>query len=103
MMTEQVFHYTVTDEKAMEQVLIDDALHVNHIVLPTGESFPEHHANATVYMIVARGRLSIDLGDQGTHEYGGGDVLKIPHGTKMKGCNKHGETLELWIVKTFAT
>lgn len=98
-MIEQVFGYTATDEKTIERIIQDGNIHLNHMVLPKGEGFPEHFANATVYMTVLRGQLSIDLNDQGTQAYGRGDILKIPQGTKMRGFNQHSEVLELLIVK----
>ncbi|MBN1777148.1 MAG: cupin domain-containing protein [Clostridiales bacterium] len=101
-MIEQVFHYATGDAKTVEQVVKDDALHLNHIVLPKGESFPRHTANATVYMAVLRGVLTIELGEHGPREYRRGDVLQIPEGTVMQGFNHRDETLELWIVKLFA-
>lgn len=100
-MIEQAFRYTAEDVKTMEQVVKEEKLHLNHIVLPRGESFPRHTANATVYMTVMRGHLSIALGDQPMREYARGDVLKIPEGTVMQGFNTHEDTLELWIVKVF--
>ncbi|HPJ01886.1 MAG TPA: cupin domain-containing protein [Candidatus Limiplasma sp.] len=101
-MIEQLFHYTADDVKTMEQVVKEDNLNLNHIVLPQGESFPKHTANATVYMTVMRGELSIVLQEQDAHTYRRGDVLKIPEGTVMQGFNHREETLELWIVKLFA-
>ncbi len=100
-MIEELFHYTTADEKTMEQVVKEDTLHLNHIVLKKGESFPKHTANATVYMTVMRGHLRIALGDQAERDYQRGDLLKIPFGTVMQGFNHHEDTLELWIVKIF--
>ena len=100
-MIEQIFRFETKDTKTMEQVVKEDVLHLNHIVLRIGESFPRHVANASVYMAVMRGMLSIELNDQGPHEYRRGDVLKIPQGTVMQGTNHREETLELWIVKMF--
>jgi quercetin dioxygenase-like cupin family protein len=100
-MTEQVFQCALTDEKTIERVIEDEVLHINHMVLPEGEGFPEHIANAAVYMTVIRGRLSIDLDDQPTREYGNGTILKIPQGTRMRGQNRHGGALELLVVKLF--
>ena len=100
-MIEQVFAYETANVKTMEQVVKEEKLHLNHIVLPTGESFPKHTANATVYMTVLRGTLTLALGEQDVYEYKRGDVLKIPEGTVMQGFNRREETLELWIVKAF--
>lgn len=100
-MIEQVFRYTITGEKTIERVVMDEPLNINHMVLPKGEGFPEHVANATVYMAVLRGQLSLILGGQPTAPYGKGDILKIPQGTVMRGFNPADETLELLIVKRF--
>ena len=101
-MIEQVFRYTTSDNKTLERVVQDEAVHVNHMVLPRGEGFPEHVANANVYMTVLRGQLLLRLGEQEIHEYQRGDVLKIPKGTNMKGENHEEETVELLVVKSFA-
>jgi len=101
-MIEQVFRYTVTQEKTIERIVADEALHINHMVLPKGEGFPEHVANAAVYMTVLRGELSLVLNGQPAALYGKGDILKIPQGTAMRGFNQADETLELLIVKRFA-
>ncbi len=100
-MIEQVAKYTVTREKTLERAVEEDALHIVHMVLPKGEGFPGHAANAAVYMTVIGGRLSITLGGQPPHEYGKGDILKIPKGTRMEGENRWDEVLELIVVKLF--
>jgi quercetin dioxygenase-like cupin family protein len=100
-MIEQVFHYTATEDKTLEQAVRDDALHINHMVLPEGEGFPEHNANALVYMAVIRGQLSIELDGGPVRQYRRGDILKIPQGTKMRGFNAEPEMLELIVVKLF--
>ena len=83
----------------MEKVLFDDNIHYLHMVFNQGEGLPEHFTNATVYMTVVRGRLSISLNEQETHQYEAGTLLKIPFQTKMKVQNLHPETLELIVVK----
>ena len=100
-MIEQAYRYTVTEEKTIERVVADDTLNLNHMVLPKGEGFPEHVANATVYMTVLRGQLALNLGGQPTAPYGKGDILKIPQGTTMRGFNQADDILELLIVKRF--
>lgn len=98
-MIEQVFALSRANEKAVERVIFDDNLHYLHMVFNKGEGLPEHFSNSNVYMTVIRGRLSISLDDQETHEYGGGTLLKIPFQTKMNVKNQHDETLELIVVK----
>jgi quercetin dioxygenase-like cupin family protein len=98
-MTEEVFKFTVTDEKTIEKVITDENIHYIHMVLGKGEGFPEHNANANVYMSVVRGRLSIEIEGGGVREYERGSVLKIPFGSRMKGENRDDDTMELIIVK----
>ena len=100
-MLEQVYRYTVTQEKTLERAVQEDHFHIVHMVLPKGEGFPEHEANAAVYMTVISGRLSITLGDQQPHTYGRGDILKIPRGTRMKGENRQDGVVELIVAKLF--
>ncbi len=98
-MIEQVFKLSVGDEKAVERVIFDENLHYLHMVFNQDQGLPEHFSNSNVYMTVVRGRLSIRLDEQETHEYGAGTLLKIPFQTKMNVRNLHPETLELIVVK----
>ncbi|NLT58672.1 MAG: hypothetical protein GXX99_06885 [Clostridiales bacterium] len=98
-MVERVFELSRGDEKAIEKVLFDENLHYLHMVLGKGDGLPEHYSNSNVYMTVVRGRLSIDLAEQETHEFRSGTMVKIPFQTKMKIQNLHDETLELIVVK----
>jgi quercetin dioxygenase-like cupin family protein len=63
------------------------------------EGLPEHFSNATVYMTVLRGVLSIGLDDQEITRYEAGSILKIPFNTKMNVKNLDKATLELIVVK----
>ena len=98
-MVEQIFKLARGNEKAVEKVVFDENIHYLHMVFNKSEGLPEHLSNSNVYMTVIRGKLSIDLNDQGIHEYGAGTLLKIPFQTKMNVKNLHDETLELIVVK----
>lgn len=98
-MLEQVFRLEQGDDKAIERVLFDENVHYLHMVFPQNEGLPVHNANSTVYMTVLRGTLSIGLGEQETHEYTAGTMLKIPFQTQMNVRNLHPATLELIVVK----
>jgi quercetin dioxygenase-like cupin family protein len=98
-MIEQVFKLSVTDEKAVEKVIMDENIHYVHMVFNEGEGMPEHYSNSNVYMTVVRGKLSLGLDDQEDHIYLRGDLLKMPVGIRMNVRNKHPEVLELIIVK----
>lgn len=98
-MVEQIFKMSVGNEKAVERVIFDENIHYIHMVFNKDEGLPEHFSNSNVYMTVVRGKLSIRLDDQETHEYEAGTLLKIPFQTKMNVGNLNDDTLELIVVK----
>jgi quercetin dioxygenase-like cupin family protein len=98
-MIEQVFTLSTGDQKAVERVIFDENVHYLHMVFGKGDGLPEHFSNATVYMTVVRGTLSVGLDDQEVHEYPGGTLLKIPVNTKMNVRNTSEDILELIVVK----
>ena len=98
-MIEKEYRLSNSNEKAIEKVIFDENLHYLHMVFNKDEGLPEHLSNSNVYMTVIRGRLSIGLNEQETHEYEAGTLLKIPFQTKMNVKNLHSETLELIVVK----
>ncbi|MEA4824587.1 MAG: cupin domain-containing protein [Clostridiaceae bacterium] len=98
-MIEKEYQLSKTNDKAIERVIFDENLHYLHMVFNKGEGLPEHFSNSNVYMTVIRGKLSIGLNEQDTHEYDAGTLLKIPFQIKMNVRNQNDETLELIIVK----
>ncbi|MCY6485506.1 cupin domain-containing protein [Clostridium aestuarii] len=98
-MIEKVFKYSVTDEKAVEKIIMDENINYIHMVFNKDQGLPEHFSNSNVYMTILRGTLSIRLDEQDMHEYSKGDLLQIPYNTKMNVNNLHDEVLELIVVK----
>jgi len=98
-MVEKNYGFFTGDEKTIERIVNDENIHLNHMVFNEGEGFPEHYSNSNVYIIVARGVLSLRLAEQKSREYARGSIINIPYDIKMNGKNNHGETLELFIVK----
>ncbi|MFA6627438.1 MAG: cupin domain-containing protein [Bacilli bacterium] len=99
-MIEKTFKLTKTNEKIIERVIINEHLHYMHAIFPQYEGLPLHQSNATVYMSVLRGTLSIRLNDEETKTYSSMNVLEIPFDTKMNVRNEHVEPLEIIIFKT---
>lgn len=103
-MIEQVFQMTLDNENRVEKVVVekvvmDENVHLIHMIFNQNEGLPEHFSNSNVYMTVLRGLLSIGLDEQEIHEYTAGTLLKIPKGIKMNARNTHADTLELIVVK----
>ncbi len=92
--------YAVDNAKHIEKLIDVDSVMINHMVLPEGESVPDHKANSLVHMIVVRGQLTLELGDQGPHTYERGSIVNIPYDTAMKVRNEHPETCEFFVVKS---
>ncbi|NSW53070.1 MAG: cupin domain-containing protein [Anaerolineae bacterium] len=98
-MIEKLYQFTVTDDKKIERIIDEEAVAINHMVLPQGDRLPPHAANSHVYMIVARGTISLQLDDQEEHHYPAGSIINIPFRTFMNAVNTHEETVELFVVK----
>lgn len=98
-MIEKVYKMSPSDAHVIEPVIKDENIHYMHMVLIQNEALPTHRTNATVYMTVARGNLSLSLEDNEFNHYPEGTILKIPYNTKMIAQNNTEETLELYVVK----
>ncbi len=98
-MVEQIFKLAKGNDKVIEKVIQDENLHYNHMILNNGEGLPEHFSNATVYMTVVKGTLSIGLNDEPVNVYESGTLLKIPFDVKMNVKNLHDDVLELFVIK----
>ncbi|MEX1377169.1 MAG: cupin domain-containing protein [Eubacteriales bacterium] len=99
-MIENKFDYTIGSEKTIEKIILDDNVNINHMILPKGEGLPEHYSNSNVYMIVAKGKVSLVLNDQEHHDHSAGSILNIPFNTKMNVKNNDEEIVELFVVKS---
>ncbi|MDN5352835.1 MAG: hypothetical protein PWQ12_1756 [Clostridiales bacterium] len=98
-MIEQIFKLTRNDDNAVEKLIMDDNIHYIHMTFQNGNGLPEHFSNATLYMTVLRGVLSLGLDDQSPKDHAADTVLKIPQGIKMNVRNTHDAVLELIVVK----
>lgn len=98
-MIEKQVTYTVSQEKVIERIIEDDNVAINHMILNKTEALPEHYSNSNVYMIVARGEVTLALGDQEPNSYPSGSIMLIPYKTKMNVSNQNDEVLEIFVVK----
>lgn len=98
-MIENIYEMSTGNENTIEKILQDENIHYIHMIFQKGNGLPEHLSNANVYMTVVKGILSIDLNDQGIHQYCEGTLIKIPANTKMNVKNLNEAVLELIVVK----
>lgn len=95
-----LYSYATGDEKCIEKILDDDVVNINHIVLPKGEHVPNHRANSYVHMIIVRGTLTLQLGEEQKHHHERGTIVHVPYDTLMQVRNEHDEVVEFFVVKT---
>ncbi len=99
-MVEKTYNFTRTSDKIIERIIDDENVAINHMVLNKGEALPEHFSNSNVYMIIIRGTITLQLGDQPTQSYPAGTIVNIPYNIKMNVSNRQEETLEFFVVKS---
>lgn len=98
-MLEKIYDFSTLDAKNIEKLVDDDNLHLNHMVLPKGQRLPEHYSTSNVYMIIVRGNMSLELDQQGPHQYHAGQIIAIPYHARMNVVNFDDEILEFFVVK----
>ncbi len=98
-MIEQLHSFKVSEAKIIEKVIDNDDVAINHMILPKSAALPEHFANSTVYMTVARGTVTLQLDSQNPTNYPAGSIIVIPYRTMMNVSNQQAALLELFVVK----
>lgn len=102
-MIETIYDFQKLDgnvtEKVIQKVVDEDNAAIIHMKFTKGEGLPEHYSNSNVYMIVAKGSLTLKLGEQEPHKYEEGSILSIPYNVKMNVNNFDEDLLEMFVVK----
>jgi len=98
-MVETVHSFSITDEKAIEKIIRNEHVNINHVVLRKAEALPIHKANSHAHLIVIRGCVDLALNDQKAHIYPAGSIVSVPYDTRMNVSNQRDEVLEFFIVK----
>lgn len=98
-MINEVYNYTLTEEKTIEKIVNDKVVMINHMILPKNDCLPVHDANSNVYMIVAKGIVTLELDKAPAKKFTEGSIINIEFGTNMRVCNKDEEILELFVIK----
>lgn len=99
-MIEKTYSFSTDDTKNIEKIIDDDAVMINHMILPKDEGLPEHYSNSNVYMVVIRGDMTLKLDEQEPHNYTCGQMISIPYHTKMNVHNFGDSVLEFFVVKS---
>jgi len=96
---EKSYTFKQTDTKIVERIIEDEHVGINHMVLRKREALPEHFTNSNVYMIITRGMITLQFGEQEPHIYSSGSIVNIPYNIKMNASNQNDAVLEFFVVK----
>ncbi|MDL2323639.1 cupin domain-containing protein [Ruminococcaceae bacterium OttesenSCG-928-A16] len=96
---EKVYKFQQSAEKLIEKILDDDVAMINHMILNQNEALPQHYSNSNVYMIIVRGCITAQLGENPPKRYEHGNLLNIPGQIKMNISNQDVEQAEFFVVK----
>ena len=99
-MLEKIYGLSTSDEKSIGKIIDDDHVGINHMVLPKGDSLPQHYSNSNVYMIIIRGTMTLKLDEQEPHKYTARQIISIPNHAKMNVNNLDDDILEFFVVKS---
>lgn len=77
----------------------DNNMGINQIILPVHESVPEIYSIRNIHMIIAMGRIIMQLDDQGELIYSPGHVIDIPGRTRMRIKNLSSEKTAILVMK----
>ena len=98
-MMEKVYSFNQSADKLIEKILDDDVAMINHMILNQGEALPLHDSNSNVYMIIVRGAVTAQLGENPAKRYEHGNILNIPGKIKMNISNADAEQAEFFVIK----
>ncbi|MBN1520175.1 MAG: cupin domain-containing protein [Spirochaetales bacterium] len=98
-MIERRYEFSLLDTQAMEKVVDDERVNINHIVVEPGKIVPVHVSNSHIHQIVVRGTLSLSLEDGPFNEHPAGSIVSVPFNQKMAIENHGADVLEFFVVK----
>lgn len=96
---EKVYTYTQTETEVFENIFKEEKLLMNHVVVPPGKIFPKHPTDAQVYVLIAKGELSLSIEDKAVKVFGVGQVVHIPKHVNSELGNRGNSQLELFVIK----
>lgn len=96
---EKVYKFAQSSDKLIEKILDDDVAMINHMILNQGEALPQHDSNSNVYMIIVRGAVTAQLGENAAKRYEHGNILNIPGRIKMNISNEDIQQAEFFVIK----
>ncbi|MDL2205626.1 cupin domain-containing protein [Eubacteriales bacterium OttesenSCG-928-N13] len=95
----KAYQFNQSSVKLIEKILDDDVVMINHMILNQGDALPKHDSNSNVYMIIVRGAITAQLGDESAKRYECGSILNIPGKIAMNISNSDPEQAEFFVVK----
>ena len=99
-MAEKVYTYSTEDVTAVERIVDNGKVRINHLSLVGGESVDSHATPDAAHFIVTKGTLSLKLNDREEVQYPEGSIIAIKADTMLAISNRHTTTMHLFVIKT---
>ena len=94
------YTYSTKDETAVERIVAESDVRINHLSLVEGGSVDPHRTAEAAHMIITRGVLGLTLDDREQGRYPEGSIVGIPAGTMLGIANIGEGTMHLFVIKT---
>jgi len=98
-MTDQNHYSSLSKKMNIAYTVNENSMGNNEIILHEQESLPEIYSIKKIYLIIAMGRIVMQLDDQGEKIYSPGSVIDVPSRTKMKIMNLSSDKTAILVMK----
>ncbi|NLA92465.1 MAG: hypothetical protein GX842_03355 [Spirochaetales bacterium] len=99
-MPEKVYSFSTDDVTAVERIVNNEDVRINHLSLVGGESVDPHATAEAAHFIVTKGVLSLRLNEGIEEQYPEGSIIAIKAGSMLAISNRHTMTMHLFVIKT---
>jgi len=99
-MIEKITDYENKSGESLRNLVNEESVIINHVIIEPDQSFPAHVTEHEVHIIIIKGNISINLGNQDAHEYKEGKMISLPKGVVSGISNPSENTTELFVVKS---
>ncbi len=99
-MPEKIYTFSTDDVTAVERIVNNEDLRINHLSLAGGESVDPHATAEAAHFIVTQGVLSLRLNEGIEEQYPTGSLIAVKAGSMLAISNRHPMTMHLFVIKT---
>ena len=86
------------EERGFSNLLDEKYLQINQVCLEPGQQVPHHNANSNVTLMVVRGEVTFQVGQE-VMKMGPGKLMRVPFQSPMSIKNESKERLAFLVIK----